>query len=272
MPIILDGTNGLDSPDLNITGTGARITGLFDGLPQSNRVAFQTITTNTQTTPIIIPNGTVGSGATASGLILHDSTSVVTGNGSTGSIANIQSSEIRLSAGIQGTGTYLPIVIHTGGSESLRLSATSKAVILAGGNTSANGTGITFPATQSASSDANTLDDYEEGSWTPVIVPGVGTVTSQTCTGRYTKVGNMVTVTFTAVANSGTISTISTITGLPFTAAANSLGGAREYVATGNFWQLSVSANTSSISPLRYDNVTNFGSGWGIFGTVTYFV
>ena len=32
---------------------------------------------------------------------------------------------------------------------------------------SASGAGITFPATQSASTDANTLDDYEEGTWTP---------------------------------------------------------------------------------------------------------
>ena len=36
-----------------------------------------------------------------------------------------------------------------------------------GATASASGTGITFPATQSASSDANTLDDYEEGTWTP---------------------------------------------------------------------------------------------------------
>ena len=29
----------------------------------------------------------------------------------------------------------------------------------------ASGAGISFPATASASSDANTLDDYEEGTW-----------------------------------------------------------------------------------------------------------
>jgi hypothetical protein len=34
---------------------------------------------------------------------------------------------------------------------------------------SASGSGISFPATQSASSDANTLDDYEEGTWTPTV-------------------------------------------------------------------------------------------------------
>jgi hypothetical protein len=53
------------------------------------------------------------------------------------------------------------------------------------------GTGITFPATQSASSNANTLDDYEEGTWTPVV----GGVTL-TGAGRYTKVGRLVSISF----------------------------------------------------------------------------
>jgi hypothetical protein len=59
---------------------------------------------------------------------------------------------------------------------------------------STSGAGITFPATQSASSDANTLDDYEEGTWTPSIggssVQGTGTYTTQQ--GTYTKIGNSV--------------------------------------------------------------------------------
>ena len=55
--------------------------------------------------------------------------------------------------------------------------------------------GITFPATQSASSDANTLDDYEEGTWTPYLSSdSTGAFTMSTQFGRYTKVGNMVTV------------------------------------------------------------------------------
>jgi len=54
-----------------------------------------------------------------------------------------------------------------------------------------SGIGITFPATQSASSDANTLDDYEEGTWTPTIT-GVSTYTAQNAV--YTKIGKFVTV------------------------------------------------------------------------------
>ena len=61
------------------------------------------------------------------------------------------------------------------------------------GGTQSSGTGIAFPTTQSASSDANTLDDYEEGTWTPVIYTESGssfTLSSTDC--RYQKVGNVV--------------------------------------------------------------------------------
>jgi hypothetical protein len=59
---------------------------------------------------------------------------------------------------------------------------------------SASGSGITFPATQSASSDANTLDDYEEGTFTPIVIGGTiaGTGTYGTQSGSYTKVGRLV--------------------------------------------------------------------------------
>ena len=75
---------------------------------------------------------------------------------------------------------------------------------LQGGNTSANGVGITFPATQSASSDANTLDDYEEGTWTPaVLATGSNpTVSYGNQFGFYTKIGDTVTAHINITANS----------------------------------------------------------------------
>ena len=66
------------------------------------------------------------------------------------------------------------------------------------GNTSGSGAGITFPATQSPSTDANTLDDYEEGTWTPVLSGSTGSAGSYTATtaaGRYTKIGRVVSIT-----------------------------------------------------------------------------
>jgi hypothetical protein len=72
---------------------------------------------------------------------------------------------------------------------------TASTTIGVGGATpSTSGSGITFPATQSASSNANTLDDYEEGSWTPAFsgdgTAGSGTYSAQQ--GSYTKIGNFV--------------------------------------------------------------------------------
>jgi hypothetical protein len=83
-----------------------------------------------------------------------------------------------------------------------------------------SGAGITFPATQSASSDANTLDDYEEGTWTPAIdseTAGIGRVTNVACA-RYTKIGNL--CSFQLQANLSTLgsggSGVMVIRGLPF--------------------------------------------------------
>jgi hypothetical protein len=68
------------------------------------------------------------------------------------------------------------------------------ALVFAGGTTTANGIGITFPATQSASTNANTLDDYEEGTWTPSYNAqgSAPTVTYANQTGRYIKIGRVV--------------------------------------------------------------------------------
>ena len=111
-----------------------------------------------------------------------------------------------------------------------------------GGSTPSSGTGIAFPATQSASSDANTLDDYEEGTFTPVWL---GTLSNPTATfsvqlGRYTKIGNLVYVTVrldnaTYSGGSGGL----TIGGLPFTVLDDStfpaacLGFKQNWVTTG---------------------------------------
>ena len=53
--------------------------------------------------------------------------------------------------------------------------------------------GITFPATQVAASDANTLDDYEEGTWTPTV-GGTWISSPTSLAGTYTKVGRIVTI------------------------------------------------------------------------------
>jgi hypothetical protein len=150
--------------------------------------------------------------------------------------------EARFESGIRGAGTYLPMTFLTGGSESLRLSATTKAVILAGGSTSADGTGITFPATQSASSDANTLDDYEEGTWSPTVTSSGGSITSYTSDGTYTKIGRSVLITARiGLTNVGTANGNLNITNFPFTSAGTSMQMpmiVREGNVTGQVYQI----------------------------------
>jgi hypothetical protein len=91
-----------------------------------------------------------------------------------------------------------------------------------GATPTTSGTGITFPATQSASSDANTLDDYEEGTWPAAFVPSTsGTITLSNNTGTYTKIGRTVTIN-AALKVSSVSSPVGhfTITGLPFSGGA----------------------------------------------------
>lgn len=90
----------------------------------------------------------------------------------------------------------------------------------------ANGHGIDFSATGdgSGTTSSELLDDYEEGAWTPTI--GIGTTTTNSFTGgsysiqagRYTKVGNMVTLWFhIRISNKGSQSGTVYMKGLPFT-------------------------------------------------------
>ena len=75
---------------------------------------------------------------------------------------------------------------------------------------------IQFPATQNASSNANTLDDYEEGTWP--ATDGSGASLSITFNNaRYTKIGRLVYVSVSTIVYPATASAVSAvIAGLPF--------------------------------------------------------
>jgi hypothetical protein len=103
--------------------------------------------------------------------------------------------------------------------EALRINSNAN-LILQGGTTTASGVGITFPATQVASSDANCLDDYEEGTFTPVIYAG-GSVTTGSnivALGTYTKIGRVVSyIIDIGISTVGSGSGSVQIRGMPFT-------------------------------------------------------
>jgi hypothetical protein len=109
---------------------------------------------------------------------------------------------------------------------------------------------IKFPATQNPSSNPNTLDDYEEGSWTPADGSGASlTFTSVNAT--YTKIGNLVvaraTLTYPVTLNGSD----SIVAGLPFSAD-NAAGNEQcfvSFVGNSNFnLQMVVLKNTSTLA------------------------
>jgi len=103
--------------------------------------------------------------------------------------------------------------------EAGRITQAGSYVLKGGTTTAAAGVGIIFPATQVASANANSLDDYEEGTWTPTVEgstsPGTGGYTTQI--GRYTRIGRVVTcqayIAWTSHTGTGNLY----LTGLPFT-------------------------------------------------------
>jgi hypothetical protein len=142
------------------------------------------------------------------------------------------------------TVTNIPMLFGINNTEAMRLNSTAN-LVLKGGTVAANGVGVTFPATQVASSDANCLDDYEEGTFTPTV-GGTATYTAQT--GTYTKVGRLVTASFDiTILLRGTGDSFA-VGGLPFAASAN-VGAA---VAVSYFSGLA----TSSASIYGYVNTS----------------
>jgi hypothetical protein len=97
-----------------------------------------------------------------------------------------------------------------------------------GATAAASGAGITFPATASASSDANTLDDYEEGTWTPSYSAdgGGSSGTPSIASGTYVKIGRMVYIAGSLAATRGTLSGTIQVSGLPFTSRSSPGGNA----------------------------------------------
>jgi hypothetical protein len=137
---------------------------------------------------------------------------------------------------------------------------------------------IKFPGTQIASGDANTLDDYEEGTWTPTVTPSSGSLTAYTSSGVYVKVGRLVTITgdfqLTTV---GTASGSVSVGGVPFsgtspsTAYRTAMGSGREDNITGVFYQavLGGGGNNILLRTAAGANIT-WTNGYGYIFTVTY--
>ena len=172
-------------------------------LDGTNGVFLPTWTTATR--PASPSNGEIGYNSTTGALDQYVGgawasipTSSVTPGGST---TQLQYNNAGSFGGISG--------VTTDGTRVTNSTTTS----VGGATPSTSGVGITYPATQNLSTNANTLDDYQEGSYTGTLT---GCTTSPTTTVYYTKVGNIVHLNNLAAGVTGT-SNASTmrLTGMP---------------------------------------------------------
>jgi len=134
---------------------------------------------------------------------------------------------------------------------------------------------IKFAPTQVASSDANTLDDYEEGTWTPVLFHSSSNNASWgTKVGHYVKIGGIVHCWWLCDGgNSGTAGSGLKVSGLPFTTASTNLS-----YGTGGIWGTNgstlsgnhfINAGSNLVQLYRggneYSEQQSFGSGYFTF-------
>jgi hypothetical protein len=245
MTAIIDGTNGVTTPNVLTSSSGVALT-----LQSNGGTTALTIATNQAITVANTGNGITYSSSAGSGLRMYGSAGTnqwdVYGNG-----ANIRFSD--------NTGGGI-VVVDT----AARIGST----IGVGGTTpSSSGAGITFPATQSASSDANTLDDYEEGTWTPSVTSGTGSITSYTSNGQYIKIGQLVYLhlSFT-ITSAGTAGGIASITNIPFTSTGTNtnpfqiIGIVRETGQTGVMY--AYYQNGGGTSGVMHNLTTNGAIAW----------
>ena len=205
---------GANKRNLNITGTADNVLMGNTGIGTAGPVARLDVVGGATGAETVV--GILRSNFTANGtgvtLRLTNSTTALTNVGS------VELAAVRTNAGFTGATDAIIRSCNSAGVMADRLKLTSTGVVdVPSGQ-------IKFPATQNPSADANTLDDYEEGTFTPTIIgtttAGAGTYTSQV--GRYTKVGNRVfvsiAVTWSAHTGTGNIA----IAGLPFVTNATS--------------------------------------------------
>jgi hypothetical protein len=128
-------------------------------------------------------SGTSGQVLTSGGSGVAPTWTTASGGGSpAGSTTQLQYNNAGAFGGISGVTT-----------DGTRMTA-STTIGVGGATPSTSGAGITFPATQSDSTNANTLDDYEEGTWTPTQGSNLTVVGAFSSNGVYTKIGRSIVI------------------------------------------------------------------------------
>lgn len=236
----------------SFTGAGTGLTGTAPSLTAGN------VTTNANLTGMVTSVGnatTVVTNANLTGMVtsVGNATTVVTNANLTGPITSVGNTT---SVAAQ-TGTGSTFVMNTsptlvtpniGVATGTSLAASSG--IAVGGATVAT-SGIAFPATAVAVANVNTLDDYEEGTWTPSDVSGAA-LSFTAVEGVYTKIGNIVHAAFTLTYPVTASGVDASIGGLPFNSAAgNTAGGTCSYTTAAITPTLLMPGSAAVLNPRR---------------------
>lgn len=229
----INGTSFNGTADITVPAAAGTLTGatLASGVTASSLTSVGTITTGTwSASTIAVARG--GTGATT----IPTNGQLLIGNGTGYTVASLTAgSNVTITPG---AGSITIASASSGGDVVGPASATDNALVrfdlttgklVQNSGTTLSDTGtlamaglldissasagqIKFPATQVASSDVNTLDDYEEGPFTPT---GSG-ITFTSASGTYTKIGRAVTFRLDALWPTTANASNARIAGLPF--------------------------------------------------------
>jgi hypothetical protein len=173
---------------------------------------------------------------------------------------------------VTSSGTNEGLKIDAKGSGTISIGSVSTGSILLARAVDISGASagqIIFPATQNPSAGANTLDDYEEGTWTPANAFVTLTVSSAS----YTKVGRQVMLSYKVQWPTTADTHAAVITGVPF-AAGNPGSGSIGYNSSGIALSTLVDASFSTIQIFNATTsatITNVNLTAAFqYGTVTY--
>jgi hypothetical protein len=120
----------VSSGNVTFSGTAQRITGDFSNATIASRVMFQTSTTNGATSVSVLPNGS----STEANVAVFANSSPTN---SAVAVLAMTSTDARVLSAITGSGTYVPLTLHTGGAERARIDASGNVFI----NTTSTGHG-----------------------------------------------------------------------------------------------------------------------------------
>ena len=180
-------------------------------------------------------NNRVGVGTASPSSDLH----VSGGAGANLAIQSSAGSHWRLGDAVGSSNGIFVIRDHTNSANRVQILADGKTQIAQG---------VTFGSDTAA---ANTLDDYEEGTWTPTVTAGGSSMSYSVQHGNYTKIGDICYAHFYLHCNGGTMAgSVLKIGPLPFTSAAN------HYVVASGYNNAS-SGSVTRPQPILFPSDTN---------------